>query len=100
MSNNDGAQGALAGTACGDAFGMPNSFLEKPVWRKQMEPGPDNSPYHAGYVIGQITDDTEQALALTLAFEDGFTVVNVAKRLNEWFDGVGGPDSLAVGAEY
>jgi len=55
------ALGALWGQACGDAFGMPNSFLRLPVWRTTMEPGPDNSPYHAGYPAGRITDDTEQA---------------------------------------
>ena len=90
-------KGALAGTACGDAFGMPNSFLKQPVWRKVMEAGPSNSPYHAGYPAGRITDDTEQALALTQAFADGFTKASVAERLNEWFVSVGGSASLAVG---
>ena len=90
-------RGSLAGTACGDAFGMPNSFLSTPPWRTDMEPGPANSPYHAGYPAGRITDDTEQALALTDALEDGFTKANVAKRLNDWFVSVGGENSLAVG---
>lgn len=90
-------RGALAGTACGDAFGMPNSFLKHPIWRTEMEVGPDNSPYHAGYPAGRITDDTEQALALTQAFADGFTKAAVAERLNEWFVSVGGSSSLAVG---
>jgi ADP-ribosylglycohydrolase/sugar/nucleoside kinase (ribokinase family) len=90
-------RGALIGTACGDAFGMPNSFLSAPPWRTQMEEGPANSPYHAGYPAGRITDDTEQALALTSALEDGFTLPSVAKRLNDWFVSVGGENSLAVG---
>jgi ADP-ribosylglycohydrolase/sugar/nucleoside kinase (ribokinase family) len=90
-------RGALAGTACGDAFGMPNSFLSAPPWRTDMEAGPSNSPYHAGYPAGRITDDTEQALALTDALEDGFTVASAARRLNEWFLSVGGEHSLAVG---
>ena len=90
-------RGALIGTACGDAFGMPNSFLSVPPWRTTMDPGPANSPYHAGYPAGRITDDTEQALSLTDALEDGFTIANVAKRLNDWFIGVGGENSLAVG---
>jgi len=90
-------RGALIGTACGDAFGMPNSFLRAPPWRTEMEPGPAISPYHAGYPAGRITDDTEQALALTDALEDGFTPSSVARRLNEWFVGVGGEHSLAVG---
>ena len=90
-------RGALAGTACGDAFGMPNSFLSAPPWRVDMEPGPPESPYHAGYPAGRITDDTEQALALTDALEEGFTVEAVARRLNDWFVSVGGEHSLAVG---
>jgi ADP-ribosylglycohydrolase/sugar/nucleoside kinase (ribokinase family) len=90
-------RGALLGLACGDAFGMPNSFLLAPVQRRVMEPGPANSPYHADYMAGRITDDTEQALALTDALEDGFSPAAVAARLNAWFVAVGGADSLAVG---
>jgi ADP-ribosylglycohydrolase/sugar/nucleoside kinase (ribokinase family) len=90
-------RGALLGLACGDAFGMPNSFLRIPPWRSAMEPGPADSPYHAGYAAGRITDDTEQALALTAALEDGFTPASVAQRLCEWFVAVGGEASLAVG---
>lgn len=90
-------RGALAATACGDAFGMPNSFLQAPVWRTAMEPGPANSPYHAGYPAGRITDDTEQAMALTDALEEGFTTTVVAAHLNKWFVSVGGEHSLAVG---
>jgi ADP-ribosylglycohydrolase len=90
-------RGALLGLACGDAFGMPNSFLRTPVLRHAMEPGPANSPYHAGYSAGRITDDTEQALALTDALEDGFSPLSVAARLNDWFVAVGGAQSLAVG---
>jgi ADP-ribosylglycohydrolase/sugar/nucleoside kinase (ribokinase family) len=90
-------RGALAGTACGDAFGMPNSFLSDPPWRTEMMPGPPESPYHAGYPAGRITDDTEQALALTDALEDGLTPAAVARRLNDWFVSVGGEASLAVG---
>jgi len=90
-------RGALAATACGDAFGMPNSFLRAPVWRTAMEPGPANSPYHAGYPAGRITDDTEQALALTDALEEGFSAAVVAAHLNKWFVSVGGEHSLAVG---
>lgn len=90
-------RGALAATACGDAFGMPNSFLQAPAWRTTMDPGPANSPYHAGYPAGRITDDTEQAIALTDALEEGFTPDTVARHLNKWFQGVGGENSLAVG---
>lgn len=96
-SRAERVRGALAGIACGDAFGMPNSFLPDPPWRTEMTPGPENSPYHAGYPAGRITDDTEQALALTQALEDGLTVETAARRLHEWFVSVGGASSLAVG---
>jgi ADP-ribosylglycohydrolase len=62
-----------------------------------MEPGPTNSPYHAEYPAGRITDDTEQAIALTDALEEGFTTAVVAAHLNKWFVSVGGEHSLAVG---
>ncbi|MCQ9156425.1 PfkB family carbohydrate kinase [Acidomonas methanolica] len=91
------ACGALAGLACGDAFGMPNSFLRSPAWREVMEPGPADSPYHAGYAAGRITDDTEQALALTCALEDGLTEETAARHLLTWFEAVGASASLAVG---
>lgn len=93
-------EGSLWGQACGDAFGMPNSFLKFPVWRTAMEAGPENSPFHAGYAPGRITDDTEQAQSLTAAFEQssGPLDVNiVAVEIEKWLDSVGGQDSLAVG---
>jgi len=97
LSRRDRILGALWGTACGDAFGMPNSFLKDLPWLTEMVPGPANSPYHAGYPAGRITDDTEQAMALTEALVAGFTPESVAAKLHEWFVGVGGENSLAVG---
>jgi ADP-ribosylglycohydrolase/sugar/nucleoside kinase (ribokinase family) len=97
VPRRDRVLGALWGTACGDAFGMPNSFLKQLPWLTEMMPGPANSPYHAGYPAGRITDDTEQAMALTEALLAGFTPEIVAEKLNEWFVGVGGENSLAVG---
>jgi ADP-ribosylglycohydrolase/sugar/nucleoside kinase (ribokinase family) len=97
VSQRDRVLGALWGTACGDAFGMPNSFLKQLPWLTEMVPGPANSPYHAGYPAGRITDDTEQAMALTEALLAGFTPEIVAEKLNEWFVSVGGESSLAVG---
>jgi ADP-ribosylglycohydrolase/sugar/nucleoside kinase (ribokinase family) len=93
----DRVLGSIWGTACGDAFGMPNSFLAELPWLKSMQPGPANSPYHAGYPAGRITDDTEQAVALTEALVSDFTPEIIAAKLNEWFIGVGGENSLAVG---
>ncbi len=98
VSRRDRVLGALWGTACGDAFGMPNSFLKTLLpWLSTMQPGPANSPYHAGYPAGRITDDTEQAMALTEAMLEGFEPATVARHLNDWFVSVGGENSLAVG---
>ena len=97
ITREERVRGALAGIACGDAFGMPNSFLRNPAWLTEMMAGPADSPYHAGYPAGRVTDDTEQALAITEALEDGLTPAAVARRLNEWFVSVGGEQSLAVG---
>ncbi|WP_371401414.1 PfkB family carbohydrate kinase [Kribbella sp. NBC_00662] len=96
----DRAHGVLLGVACGDAFGMPNSFLEHPTWRTAMEPGPANSPYHAGYPAGRITDDTEQSLALTDSLRKSGRHLDAgiaAQDLLSWFERVGGESSLAVG---
>lgn len=93
-------RGALFGLACGDAFGMPNAFLQQPRWLDEMQPGPADNPYHAGYPPGRITDDTEQALALTDAIEEagGFpSAQDYAQKLFAWFESVGGEKSLAVG---
>jgi ADP-ribosylglycohydrolase/sugar/nucleoside kinase (ribokinase family) len=99
-TTEDRARGALLGVACGDAFGMPNSFLQHPQWRTGMEPGPANSPYHAGYPAGRITDDTEQSLALTDSLRKSGRHLDpgiAAEDLLLWFDRVGGEESLAVG---
>lgn len=100
LDMKDRARGALLGVACGDAFGMPNSFLERPTWRTEMEPGPANSPYHAGYPAGRITDDTEQSLALTDSLRKSSRNLDpgiAAEDLLAWFERVGGETSLAVG---
>lgn len=97
ITTRDRVLGSVWGTACGDAFGMPNSFLQELPWLTNMMPGPANSPYHAGYPAGRITDDTEQAMALTEALLTEFTPTVIAAKLNEWFLSVGGENSLAVG---
>jgi ADP-ribosylglycohydrolase/sugar/nucleoside kinase (ribokinase family) len=97
LTTRDRVLGSVWGTGCGDAFGMPNSFLQNLPWLTKMMPGPANSPYHAGYPAGRITDDTEQAMALTEALLEDFTPPVIAAKLNEWFIGVGGENSLAVG---
>jgi ADP-ribosylglycohydrolase/sugar/nucleoside kinase (ribokinase family) len=103
----DRVRGALWGLACGDALGMPASFLPRaivdelwPVGLENMEPAPSVSPYHAGYPAARITDDTEQALALTraiVASSNRLDPEDVARELDDWLESVGGLESLAVG---
>jgi ADP-ribosylglycohydrolase len=101
------ARGALWGLACGDAFGMPTSFLPRAtlerLWPKglsSLSPAPHQSPYHAGYPGGKVTDDTEQALAVTRALGRSSATLDpqiVAEELDAWLSSVGGETSLAVG---
>lgn len=100
-------RGALWGLACGDAFGMPASFLPRATMRRlwpagltELEPAPLETPYHHGYPAGRITDDTEQALALTRALTASGAALDpavVARELDAWFTAVGGETSPAVG---
>lgn len=99
-------RGALWGLACGDAFGMPNAFLSADDRRRvlgtvtDLVAAPIESPYHTGYVAGQVTDDTQQALALTRAFAGSRGALDpelVAEELWDWLERNGGPDSKAVG---
>jgi ADP-ribosylglycohydrolase len=65
-----------------------------------LEPAPSDSPYHAGYPGGRVTDDTEQALALSRALLRSGGVLDpelVAEELDAWLTSVGGAASLAVG---
>jgi ADP-ribosylglycohydrolase/sugar/nucleoside kinase (ribokinase family) len=99
------ARGALFGLACGDAFGMPGAFLS-PALRRQLlgtvtrlVAAPVESPYHSGYRAGQVTDDTQQAQALTRAIvaDGALNPEEVARELNDWLESAGGADGLAVG---
>lgn len=100
------ARGALWGLACGDAFGMPNAFIPTRdrlrVWGTvtDLVSAPRESPYHAGYEAGQVTDDTQQAFALTQAYARSRGALDpelVAQELWRWLELNGGPDSRAVG---
>lgn len=68
------AKGCLFGLAIGDAMGMPTSFLTPAeiqrtfgVIQDFQEP-PHGHIYHQGLHRGEVTDDTEQALALARSF--------------------------------
>jgi len=102
----DKVYGCLAGVAIGDAMGMPSSFLSPHQIRTQFgkiedfrTPSPDHI-YHAGLKAGQVTDDTEQTLAILQAILAGQGKLNpetVASLLLEWLENVGGLASSALG---
>jgi ADP-ribosylglycohydrolase len=71
-----------------------------PAGLTALSPGPGESPYHAGYRAGKVTDDTEQAIALTRALVRSGMALDpeiVAEELDAWLESVGGETSLAVG---
>lgn len=83
--------GALLGACCGDAAGATLEFHPNPIeadtvaWALGM---PGGGQLHIG--AGQITDDTELALALSHALlghdvSDGFPEEAVAEAYREWY---------------
>ncbi len=100
----DKIAGVIYGVAIGDAMGMPAYFFpeetqEKLGWIEDFIDAPDDHPVHKGLVAGQITDDTEQTLALAQSIIDRgeVTLEGVAEALLSWFESVGGEDSPYVG---
>ncbi len=68
------ALGCLLGLAAGDALGMPSSFLTRQEISEQFgkiedfeAPSPTH-PFHGGLKAADVTDDTEQTLALARSF--------------------------------
>ncbi len=68
------AKGCLWGLAVGDAMGMPASFLTRAEIRRifgvidDFQAPPPGHIYHEGLQRAEITDDTEQSLALANSF--------------------------------
>lgn len=97
--------GGLYGQALGDAWGMPAYFRPEQTWLhyhgwldKLIDPPPDH-PIHATLQAGQVTDDTEQALALAqIIIKYGqITVVGAAEGIVAWYDQIDGDNSPYVG---
>ncbi len=90
--------GGLYGQALGDAWGMPVYFRPAQTWTHYkdwidtLSPAPSDHPIHAGLQAGQVTDDTQQAMALvqTIIREGQITVAGVAKAIVAWYDQIDG----------
>ena len=96
LSNYDRVLGSLYGIATGDALGMPTSFLrpeyikEKFGWVNKMYDPEKGHIFHDGLHAGEVTDDTEQAIALIISFTRCKKVEpkDVVKEIVKWADRV------------
>jgi ADP-ribosylglycohydrolase len=68
-------------------------------WLETMVPAPSDHPVHAGLAAGQVTDDTQQAMALAQAIiaEGKVTVEGAAQAILNWYDQIDGDNSPYVG---
>ncbi len=97
--------GGLYGLALGDAWGMAASLRPDQTWAyyqgwlEQLAPGLPDHPIHAGLPAGQVTDDTQQAMALvqTIISDGQITVAGAARAILAWYDQVDGDNSPVVG---
>jgi ADP-ribosylglycohydrolase len=96
--------GCLYGVAVGDAMGTAAYLVRTESVAKLgritgfLAPDAEH-PIHRGFRRGQVTDDTEQTIALAEAIiADGdVTVGGVARALVRWYDAVGGDEARWVG---
>jgi ADP-ribosylglycohydrolase len=91
--------GGVYGQALGDAWAMPAYFRPDQTWAyfnndwiNTLAPAPPDHPVHAGFQAGQITDDTQQALALAqvIITEGQITVEGAARAIVAWYEQLDG----------
>jgi ADP-ribosylglycohydrolase len=96
--------GSLYGLALGDAWAMPAYFRPEQTWEhfngwiEELLPAPADHPLHAGLQAGQVTDDTQLAMALAQAIiaKGQITAEGAAKAIEEWYDQSDGDNSPLV----
>lgn len=97
--------GCLAGLALGDALGTPTQPTPEATRARYgvitgfVAPHTDDPFGHAGLRAGQVTDDTQAALALVRAFlsERRFSLEIAAEALLSWLDDVDAERSPYIG---
>jgi ADP-ribosylglycohydrolase len=97
--------GGLYGQALGDAWGMAAYLRPSQTWAyyngwiEELVSAPPDHPVHAGFKAGQVTDDTQQAMALAqiIIKEAGITVEGAARAVVAWYDEIDGDNSPFVG---
>ncbi|MDD3095797.1 MAG: ADP-ribosylglycohydrolase family protein [Candidatus Neomarinimicrobiota bacterium] len=85
-------KGCLLGVAAGDALGMPSSMMgPDEIERRfgeirQFLPAPEDHLLHRGMVAGEITDDTQQTLAIadSIIEEGRVDARSIAQHLIRW----------------
>ena len=98
MTLEDRIIASLYGMATGDALGVPSSFLTPGEikatwgWIDTFHPPKPGHIFHDGLSAGEVTDDTEQALALINAFEKTGKVnpYDIVEEILKWADRVQG----------
>lgn len=98
--------GCLAGLALGDALGTPTlptpeatrAVFGGPI-RAFLTPPPDLAFWHAGLRAGQVTDDTQAALALIQAVirHQAFSLDIAARALVDWLDSIDAANTPYIG---
>ena len=74
LTRKERTLGCLWAMACGDALGVPSSFLtpeqikSKYGWIDTFYPPEKGHIFHDGLLAGEYTDDTEQSMALMNAY--------------------------------
>jgi ADP-ribosylglycohydrolase len=99
-------KGCLLGVAAGDSMGMPSSMMSPETIQNKFGnyitdflPAPEGHIIHDKMVAGQVTDDTQQTLAIADSIIDNGEVIpdDIAKRLIKWADEINAFKTLAVG---
>ena len=93
----DRIKGSLIGVASGDAMGMPSSMMSPDEIKKRFGeidtflPAPEDHLLHKGMIAGQITDDTQQTLALADSIIEMKKVdsMSIAQHLIKWGENEG-----------
>ena len=93
----DRIKGCLIGVAAGDALGMPSSMMSPEEIKERFGyidtflPAPVDHLIHKGMVAGEVTDDTQQTLAIADSIIEKKAVdpMSVAKNLIKWGEDLG-----------
>ena len=93
----DKIKGCLIGVAAGDALGMPSSMMSPEEINERFGiittflTAPEDHLIHHGMVAGEVTDDTQQTLAIADSIIETGKVdpLNIAQHLIKWGEDMG-----------